>query len=215
MKTLWIAALAFWLSLMSWAPFLDAQEGKVPAQELRSGGYVILVRHATTPESVLPREQRDSEPSPLDLSKCEVQFNLTEQGREEARAIGAGVRRLGIPVGRVVISPYCRTLETARLAFGRVDELSGDLLRRNYVPGPGAPVPPSWEQRIATLRLLLATAPAGGTNTALVTHGDNVRGAVGFEIATAEAAIFKPDGRGGFALVARVLPKAWLVQPGP
>ena len=186
MKVIPILRLAFWLALISWVPSLYAGQANVPIQELKSGGYVILVRHGTTPESVLPREQRTGEPSPLDLARCELQFNLTEQGRDEAHAIGVGVQRLGIPVGRVVSSPYCRTQETARLAFGRVDEISEALVRRSYVPIPGAPVPPRWQQRIEALRRLLATAPVSGTNTVLVTHNDNIRDAVGFEITAAE-----------------------------
>ncbi|MBI2862738.1 MAG: cupin domain-containing protein [Chloroflexi bacterium] len=185
----------------------------VVAEALRRGGNVILVRHGTTPESILPRELRRPEPVPLDLTDCEAQFNLVEQGIQEGRAIGAAFQRFGIPVGRVVSSPYCRTLDTARLAFGRVDELSATLLRRDYVPMPGVPVPPNWEQRTEDLRRLLATPPPAGTNTAFVTHGDNIRDAVGFEIATGGVAIFKPDGRGGFTLVATVLPNEWGTSP--
>jgi phosphohistidine phosphatase SixA len=214
MKALPIAVLAFWLALITWAPSIDAQQEKVPIQELKRGGYVILFRHGETSESILPRQQRTPEPSPMDLANCEIQDKLTENGREETRAIGAGFQRLGIPVGRVVSSSYCRALDTARLAFGRVDELSPFLLHRTYVPVPGAPAP-SWEQRATGLRQLLATPPTAGTNTVLVTHGANVLAAVAFDPAELEAAIFKPDGQGGFTLVARVLPKAWLAQPGP
>ncbi len=199
----------------TWASPEDARHATVPTQELKRGGYVILVRHGTTPVSGLPREQRKGEPSPLDLARCELQFNLTEQGRDEVRAIGVGVQRLAIPVGRVVSSPYCRALETARLAFGRVDEISLALVRRSYVSIPDAPAPPNWQQRINALRRLLATPPPAGTNIVLVTHNANIRDAVGFEIAAAEAAIFRPDGQGAFTLVARVPPRAWSAEPRP
>jgi phosphohistidine phosphatase SixA len=47
------------------------------------------------------------------------QRNLTDAGRADARAIGAAIRALGIPIGRVLASPFCRTRETAELIFGR------------------------------------------------------------------------------------------------
>lgn len=149
------------------------------------------------------------DPSPLDLTDCEVQQKLTQKGREEARAIGGAFQTLKIPVGQVLSSAYCRTLETARLAFGRVDELSGVLLHQLYVPMPGVPVLPSLQERTEGLKQLLATPPTAGTNTVLVSHGETIRGAVGFELETSEAAIFKPDGRGGFTLLAQVLPNEW------
>src|SRR5205823_3745128 len=48
-----------------------------------------------------------------------TQRNLSPKGREDARAIGRAFHDLGIPVGRVLASPMCRTEETARLIFGQ------------------------------------------------------------------------------------------------
>ena len=50
---------------------------------------------------------------------CATQRNLTDKGRAEARALGEHVKRLKIPIGEVLASPFCRTMETARLAFGK------------------------------------------------------------------------------------------------
>ena len=50
---------------------------------------------------------------------CPKQRNLTDAGRSEARAIGAAIKRLGVPVGSVMASPFCRTMETAQLIFDR------------------------------------------------------------------------------------------------
>jgi phosphohistidine phosphatase SixA len=49
------------------------------------------------------------------------QRNLTDGGRADARAIGAAIRSLGIPIGEVLASPFCRTRETAELIFGTRD----------------------------------------------------------------------------------------------
>ena len=179
------------------------QSSPVPVDALLRGGHVILLRHTTT--------ERTQEPSPMDLANCAAQHRLTDKGRDEARAISAAFQALKIPVGQVLSSGYCRTMETARLAFGRA-EASEILLHPVYVPAPGAAVPPPYEQRIDILKQLLAKSPAHGTNTVLVTHGENAKDAVGSPLAQGEAAIFLPDGRGGTTLVARVLPTGWMAK---
>jgi len=210
MKTASVALLAF---LLVWAPAAEAQEGKAFVAGLKSGGYVILIRHGETDRSLLPREQRKPEPSPMDLANCEMQAKLTEPGREDARMIGAAFQSLGIPVAQVLASGYCRTMETARLAFGRA-VASEMLLHPAFAPVPGAGAAPDpYPRRAETLKRFLATPPPGGSNIVLVSHGENFRDLFGFEGATGESLVLKPDGQGGFNLVARVLPKAWLAKP--
>src|SRR5262245_63698286 len=79
---------------------------------LRRGGYVLYFRHTSTDFG-----QNDDGMTSFD--DCTKQRNLTDKGRAEARAIGAAIARLKIPVGEVLASPYCRTVETAKLIFGR------------------------------------------------------------------------------------------------
>jgi hypothetical protein len=60
------------------------------------------------------------------------------------------------------------------------------------------------------LKNLLATKPAPGRNSVLVSHGFNLWDAEGFHLGTqGEAAIYRPDGRGGYVLIARLLPRQW------
>jgi broad specificity phosphatase PhoE len=171
----------------------SAQAGPLAGQALlgalRQGGYVIYFRHAATDMT-----QTDS-----DLSRCETQRNLNEQGRADARAIGAAFHALGIPVGHVFSSGYCRARDTAQLAFGR-SELVRDL--------SGLPASQR-EQRVAALRKLLATEPQAGTNTVLVAHGFNITAAAEISLAEGEAAIFAPGAEGAFRLVARLRPDEW------
>jgi phosphohistidine phosphatase SixA len=166
-----------------------ALEGQALVDARRQGGFVIFFRHAATDHS-----QADT-----DLSKCETQRNLSQQGRADARAIGQAFQKLTIPIGEVLSSGYCRTRDTAQLAFGRsevVRDISG--------------LPDSQrEQRTAALRKLLATPPQAGTNTAIISHGFNIEAAANLSLAEGEAAIFRPGGEQGFALVARVLPEQW------
>ena len=77
---------------------------------LKSGGQVVIMRHAATVPNV---------PDTL-ASGCATQRNLSEAGREDARRIGAAFRAHGIAVEDVRASGWCRCMDTARLAFGSV-----------------------------------------------------------------------------------------------
>jgi phosphohistidine phosphatase SixA len=101
---------------------------------------------------------------------CAKQRNLTDKGRDEARAIGAAIRELRIPVERVLASPFCRTVETAMLAFGKAEKTPG--LR-------GWPASSAGPDRYAPLREYLAAPPIGATNTVLVGHGNPFRAVAG------------------------------------
>src|SRR6186713_409470 len=85
----------------------------LPAQalltRLQKGGYVIVMRHASS-----PRQVPDKQAANPDNVKLERQ--LDEAGRAGARAMGAALRSLRIPVGEVLSSPTYRAMETARLA---------------------------------------------------------------------------------------------------
>ncbi len=91
-----------------------------PAQllaDLRHGGYILYFRHAATDFSQNDEKMKSYE-------DCAEQRNLVDQGRADARAAGAAIRQLGIPVERVLASPFCRTVETAQLLFGRVEKMT-------------------------------------------------------------------------------------------
>jgi phosphohistidine phosphatase SixA len=155
---------------------------------LKGGGQVVLVRHAATDMS-----QRDAVGAPL--SDCARQRNLTDDGREDARLIGAAFRARGVPVGRVLSSDYCRCLETARLAFQRVE--------------PWLPLQQSLTnaeiqaQRTADIRALASVPPAGG-NLVLVTHQFTIRILTGIPIDEGELLILTPRGGGVFDVAGRI-----------
>jgi broad specificity phosphatase PhoE len=153
----------------------------------RRGGYVLLFRHAATDFS-----QRDSDRQRLE--NCATQRNLSDDGRAQAALIGQRFRELEIPVGAVLASPYCRTLETATIAFGRV-EPSAELISELSDDTTG-----SRERLTAALRAMLAQAPEPGTNTVLVTHTLNIEDATGLDIEEGEAIVALPDGAGSFTV---------------
>jgi phosphohistidine phosphatase SixA len=131
--------------------------------DMREGGLVLVMRHAKTESTTPPNES---------LRSCDRQRNLSAEGREQARAIGEAMRELEIPIGEVRSSPMCRTRDTARLAFGRV-EIDRDLL----TPGVIGTIEDD-DRRIAALRQMVRDAPPEGTNTVLVTHTGNIGGAL-------------------------------------
>src|SRR6187431_376438 len=163
---------------------------------LRAGGLVLVLRHAHT-------DQSKQDDDPVVLSDCSTQRNLSAQGRADARAIGRGVRRLGLPVGKVYASAYCRTLETARLAFGRATvqpALLNTIASRHDA---------AWRRQIRDLRRLIGTRPRPGTLTVLVTHNIVVQEATGQTLEEGEAIVFRPLGTSRFRVVGRVLPGEW------
>jgi phosphohistidine phosphatase SixA len=186
------------------APSVAQQSARAAFEDLKQGGYVVVIRHGRTNES--PATPKDD--SPLDLANCAGQLMLNDAGKDQARAIGDAFKKAAIPVGKVLASGYCRAIEMARLAFGRT-ETSDALLLEAFVPVEGAPVPPPWPERVEMMKQMIATVPEAGTNTILVTHFPNVKAALGVQINFGDAAIVKPDGHGGAAVVARVLSKEW------
>ncbi len=170
-------------------------------EALRGGGYVIYFRHAAT--IPIPDDA-----DPVVLADCATQRKLSPAGETQARAIGQDFRRLGIPVGTVLSSPFCRALDTARLAFDQA-EIAPALENLETSPDDS-----ERENRTAGLRRLLATPPEPGSNTVLVAHGFNISAAAQVTIPEAGAAIFRPDGAGGFTLVATVPAEEWATLEG-
>jgi hypothetical protein len=161
---------------------------------LKSGGLILYFRHTSTDFG-----QNDDAMSGYE--DCARQRNLTDRGRDEARRIGEAVKRLGIPIGDVLASPFCRTRETARLIFGR--ETVAAAVR-------GGPARPDNGDRYAELRKLLSTPPRAGTNLAIASHGNPFRAVTDTQYLTeGEAAVIRPLGAQGFRIVARIPKDGW------
>ena len=75
---------------------------------LRRGGYVALMRHAEAPGG-------SGDPAGFKLDDCSTQRNLSAKGRHDATAIGEKFRAAGVAVAKLLSSPWCRCVETARL----------------------------------------------------------------------------------------------------
>jgi len=166
------------------------------AGAIQRGGLVLVLRHAATDFS---KPDQD----PVVLSDCRTQRNLNAQGRADSRTIGRGVRRLRLPIGKVFASPFCRTKETARLAFGRF------TLNRAILNTIVTKHDAGWRAQIRAARKLLGTKPASGTLTVLVTHGSVVDDTTGYTLEEGETLVFRPLGSSRFRLLGRILPAEW------
>lgn len=169
--------------------------------ELKRGGYTVYFRHTSTDFS------RDDTKSRGD-DDCANQRPLIDQGRDEARRIGDDIRKLGIPVGSVLASPRCRTVETAKLIFGRY-QLAAEARGGTLESKPA--------ERYAELRALLAKGPGKNTNTMIASHGNPFYALAGPPyLAEGEAAVIKPLGT-DFEVIARMRKDGWsaLMQRTP
>lgn len=169
-------------------------------KELRQGGYVLVMRHAASPAT--PPDKAAAHPDNVALER-----QLDEKGRTTAEAMGRAFKSLHIPVGQVFSSPTYRARETAKLAdFGTpktVPELGdqGHSMARLSGPGPAA-----W------LKAKAAEKPAAGRDTLIVTHMPNIVAAFPDDasgLQDGETLVFRPDGQGHAALVAKVPIEDW------
>ena len=175
----------------------DAVRTLAPAllvAELRRGGYVLYFRHTSTDFS-----QNDVRSRGYD--DCANQRNLTDTGREQARTIGAAMRSLDLPVAKVIASPFCRTMETARLAFGNAEPVPAVR---------GAPVAAANPARYTELKQLFTTPFPRGANLVIASHGNPFYGVAGPPyLAEGEAAVIRGLGSEGFEVVARIRIGDW------
>lgn len=179
----------------------DKQDGSgAPELEaLREGGFVIFLRHADTDS-----EAEDEPGHTENLQDCTLQRNLSDSGRQQARMQGEAVQSLEIPVEEVLVSPYCRTLESAELTFGAVVEVVPELATVRYLPQDSA----EREERLRLLGQLFSTPPPEGENTVVMTHELNLRLVSEITVPEGGAVVFEPGGE-SFEVFATLPPQWW------
>jgi phosphohistidine phosphatase SixA len=155
---------------------------------LEGGGQVVLIRHGLTTPGV-------GDPPGFRLDDCATQRNLDDEGRREAQRVGEAFRTRGVPVERVLSSPWCRCVETARLAFGGSEPWPalGNLFGR----------PENRAEQVRQMRLRVSERPGPG-NLVLVTHGSTIAALTGINPGTAEMVVVTPQGGGRFAVAGRL-----------
>lgn len=92
-----------------WAAFWQSTALAAEDWDRVEPGTVVLFRHALAPGG--------GDPPNHTIDDCSTQRNLGDEGRMQARRIGAAFRSRRIVVGAVWTSQWCRTRDTADLAF--------------------------------------------------------------------------------------------------
>ncbi|WP_374016360.1 histidine phosphatase family protein [Paenibacillus thiaminolyticus] len=179
------------------AGHLPKAENPSIVEALRNGGYILYMRHGeATIGQDLPHVIFDD---------CGTQRNLSELGKGQAQAIGQIMNKLNIPIQYPVwASPYCRTRDTARIAFGNQNVKVVPLLA-DIVKVSNQNVPAEEKQNIvANFTRMLETAPARGLNQIIIGHSFPAGTAIG-EISYMGTAVIKPKGQGNGYEVIRII----------
>ena len=158
------AALAALLGIAVWPvmPALAEQPSGTEAAwaALAGDGAVALVRHAKAPGP-------SPDPPGARLADCTTQRNLSREGRAQAARLGALWRQKRVKVGKVVSSPWCRCVDTARLMGLGQPEVNHALY--NLLADP-----PDRAAKLAALTKMIREWRGPGT-LVLVTHGITIR----------------------------------------
>jgi len=185
-----VAVAPAWAETTAGQPLIDA---------LREGGYVLLMRHASSPTARPDKAIADRENTTLERQ-------LDKKGRNTSRAMGAAMRALHLPIRQIQSSPTYRALETLRIAGLPQPRTAAELGDGGQSMQPLQPSPAAW------LRNLVATVPASGTDTLIVTHAPNIIAAFGAnlaDVADGEILVFRPDGKGDAMLAGRIKIEQW------
>ena len=187
MRRAFLAALV----ALACAPALAQDEARLWAQ-LRRGGNVLLIRHAST----IPG---GGDPPGFRLDDCSTQRNLSDAGRAQARRLGERLRRERVPIAQVYTSPWCRCRETAMLAFGRAEDWTA-LSSVFDMPDRDRELTERVKKRIGSY----SSRDMKG-NVVMVTHNVNIASLTKLSIAPGEIVVARPDGCCGLRVSGRLL----------
>ncbi len=169
--------------------------GHTPANEaawqaLQRGGQVVLMRHTSTEQGPGTGNSLLRDPD------CAMERNLSPRGKREAERIGQNFRSHAITVDEVWTSPYCRTVDTANIAFGQGK--AAEFLSLSE------PLAPAEADRNTTEAMKQIGGYTGKLNRVMVTHEPNIA-AISFELLAPGAfLVLMPKGGSDFDVVGKV-----------
>lgn len=152
--------------------------------DLRKGGYVLLIRHADAPGTF--------DPPGFQLGVCSTQRNLSEEGRAQSKRLGELIRAKNVPIGSVFSSEWCRCIDTAALAFGADKVQTWSAISSPLRGGDET----QRKANLAAVRQRIKSASplqSGGakTNMVFVTHMFNIQDITGEGVAQGEIVVVK------------------------
>ena len=179
-----LAAALLWQSALTQAGGRDAEAA------LRSGGVVLAMRHALAPGTYDPPEFK--------LGECGTQRNLNDEGRAQARDIGAWFEARALKPARVRSSPWCRCVDTATLAFGAAAPWAA-------LGSPRAAGDARNAEHVKMLRQALVTASASGRRFEVwVTHNFVLAELAGENTGSGEGLVLRANRTGAPEVLARL-----------
>jgi len=181
---------AFVGAAVAWPLWPAAAADEEVVRLLREGGAVIAFRHALAPGTFDPPDFKPG--------VCSTQRNLSDEGRAQARRIGEWFKAAGLQPARVRSSPWCRCLDTATLAFGKVEPWAALGSPRGATEATNA-------ESLAELRRALAAASAPRRPFEVwVTHMFVLSDLAATNSASGEGLVLRSDGAGGAKVLARL-----------
>lgn len=188
-------------ALFAGGAFLAALIGTHPAQandaawkSLAEGGKVVLMRHAAV------NTGRGQGNSLLRDPSCKQERKLSSDGERAAAEVGKQFHERNIPVSEVRHSPFCRTADTARIAFAQGAPAAYLSLLEILSPDEAAAQTRELSQVIGGY--------TGTGNLVLITHEPNIN-AVSFEMMKpSDFLVLRPLGGSEFEELAVVRFKA-------
>lgn len=166
-----------------------ARAAPADAWSTLESGDIVLMRHAEAPGI--------GDPPAFTLGQCSTQRNLNDAGRARARRIGEAFRSHSIDVSAVVASQWCRTHDTAELAFpGQVRD---DARFNSFFDGAS-------DETAQTRRAKAWLSEWHGPGVlVVVTHQVNITALTGVVPAAGEGVVVRPSA-GRLQVIGRLQP---------
>jgi phosphohistidine phosphatase SixA len=150
-------------------------------------GYVLLLRHTIAPGI--------GDPENFKLNDCSTQRNLSQVGRDDAKAVGDWLKRRDIKISRVESSRWCRAKQTAQLlGIGKV-RLNSNLDSLFESKDPAKAI-----QTVRVKKQIVDWRNKSGL-LVLVGHFINIGAVAGVGVGSGEGVLVKADSKGRITVV--------------
>jgi phosphohistidine phosphatase SixA len=161
--------------------FASSAHAEALLEGLWEPGTVLLLRHALAPGT--------GDPPGFRTGDCATQRNLSDAGRDQARALGERMRDAGLDGARLFSSQWCRCLDTARLLD--IGDVQPNAAFNSFFLSPGEEDARTRE----ALEFLRTLTP--GPPVVIVTHQSNIRALTGAHTGSAAGWLVRltEDGR--------------------
>ncbi len=178
---------ALLISLLGQSAYANEEAIWDKLQGTNPKGYVLLLRHTIAPGV--------GDPENFKLNDCSTQRNLSQLGRDDAKAVGDWLKRRDIKISRVESSRWCRAKETAQLlGIGKV-RLNSNLDSLFESKDPAKAI-----QTVRVKKQIVDWRNKSGL-LVLVGHFVNIGAVAGVGVGSGEGVLVKADSKGKITVV--------------